>query len=65
MFSTANQETQLCSSIVTADDNIVEDTASFSLQLAPVSQNERIIIEPSVADITVDDNDSMLEDLYD
>lgn len=60
MFSAVNQNEELCSSVVTMDDTVVEALTSFSLELVSGVQNGRINIEPSGIDVTVEDNDSRL-----
>ena len=48
---------QLCASVMTVEDEIVEDPASFSLMLEPSMANGRLNIEPP-ATVTVMDDDS-------
>jgi hypothetical protein len=48
---------QLCAVIVTQDDDVVEDLATFSLMLVPVVAEERVIIQ-SPATVVVEDEDS-------
>lgn len=58
IFDSSNQDTQQCVFVDIADDSIVEASTSFSLQLVPGIQNERIIIQPQVTSVTVEDDDS-------
>lgn len=47
---------QLCASVVSLDDEVVEGNTSFSLMLEPVVPNERLNIQPPVT-VTIEDND--------
>ncbi len=54
---------QLCASVTIFDDEIVEDTDSFSLRLVPVTQNERVTIQQPAA-VDVEDNDGKFSALH-
>ena len=59
LFNEANQDVQLCTSVTTLGDSIVEAPTSFSLQLVLGIENGQVNIDPSSLNVTVEDNDSM------
>lgn len=49
---------QRCATVSVLDDDIVENSDSFTLQLVSTGvQNDRVTIDPSLAVVTVMDND--------
>jgi hypothetical protein len=58
-FTASNQALPLCASVVTTDDSIVEEAGMFMLQLVSGMIGERFVVQPSVATVTVKDDDSM------
>ena len=55
---------QQCGTVSTLDDSIVENSGSFTLQLVSAGDlNDRITIAPSLAVITVVDNDCKFIDV--
>ena len=59
-FNSTNQNNQLCRTIRTRDDEIVENSAFFSLQLVLRTENERVSVQPSSLNITIVDDDRKL-----
>ena len=58
-FSASNEGSPQCVTVLTADDEVVESSSVFVLELAlSGAPNERISIEPSQTTLTVLDNDS-------
>ena len=62
VFSSSNQEDQLCSFVTTFEDDVVKVPFSITLQLQGVA--DRVLIQPSTANITIEDDDSMLSNSY-
>ena len=60
-FDSTNQLSVQCVMVMTSDDQVLEDSASFSLQLMAGVQNDRITIQPQVITVTVEDNDGVLK----
>ena len=60
-FDSTNQLREQCVMVMTSDDQVLEDSASFSLQLMAGVQNDRITIQPQVTTVTVEDNDGVLK----
>jgi hypothetical protein len=58
VFDSSNQFIPQCVAVVTSDDDIVEDSGSFTLQLTLGVQNERVFIQPKNSSVSVEDNDS-------
>ena len=56
----SNAPSLLCATLSTQEDQAVEHSALISLGLTLGVVNERITIRPAVANITVEDDDSML-----
>ena len=60
-FDSTNQLSEQCVMVMTSDDQVLEDSTSFSLQLMAGVQNDRITIQPQVITVTVEDNDGVLK----
>ncbi len=54
-----NEASTRCASVLTQDDQAVENAGLFVLMLTSRLQNDRITIQPLTTSVTVDDNDSM------
>jgi hypothetical protein len=63
VFNNTNQAGQLCSSVMTVDDSVVELSGLFTVQLTPDEENARIIIQPAELAVTVEDDDSEFVDV--
>ena len=63
-FSMANQDAELCASVETSDDSIMEALSSFTLQLGAGLQDGRVRVQPDVMIVTVEDNDSRFCSLH-
>lgn len=61
VYDSANQSTLQCALIDTSDDDIVELSDSFTLQLLLNIVNERITIRPEINTVTLEDNDSTFQ----
>ena len=60
VFNSTNYFIPQCVNVGTFDDEIVEGSDFFTLQLTLGLQNERIFIQPSTSNVSVEDNDSKL-----
>ena len=54
-----------CLTVDIIDDDLIEDTETFTITLQPPSQDftERIILSPNVTTVTIEDEDSKFPDL--
>ena len=58
VFNSSNQNDLICSSIIASDDDAVENSNNFALQLVTDFRDESITLQPQVFSVTVEDNDS-------
>ena len=59
MFSQSSPNgTVECADIGIEDDTIIEDSELFSVELVPLSENDRVIDRVTIT-LTIDDNDGM------
>lgn len=59
LFSSSNANSELCSSVQSLEDNVVETSSTVSLQIEIGIRNNRISVLPSNVTLNVLDNDSM------
>ena len=61
LFTATNQDSEQCVDIATVENTVVEDASTFNLQLQIVNtEDTRILVDPSQATVTVEDNDGKL-----
>ena len=54
-------DTQACTKIPIADDNLLEETEKFTVRVFPSPEQDYIMIDENLTDILIMDNDCKLE----
>ena len=60
----SNQDSPLCTMVVTNDDSIVEESEVFTLQLVSGMSGDRFLVQPSISTVTVVDDDSRFMGIF-